>query len=88
MSIPTVLVTILIVILLCGCNLQLQRTMSAVEMGCEKEKVVFPKGEAAWYEFMPQYWEVNCGDRRYVCQPFAGVPILLAPSAKCKEIIP
>ena len=72
----------------CGCSLQLQRQITAVEIGCKRENVVFPQGEIAWYEFMPQYWEANCGDRKYVCQPFTGIAIFQAPSAKCKELVP
>ncbi|MDE6978720.1 MAG: hypothetical protein K2O85_04045 [Helicobacter sp.] len=64
-----------------------QRQISAVEMGCKKENVAFPQGEISWYEFMPQYWEANCGNKKYVCQP-SGIAIFQAPSAKCKEIIP
>ncbi|MDE7195530.1 MAG: hypothetical protein K2N69_00755 [Helicobacter sp.] len=88
MNALSILATLFAAMILCGCSLQLQRQMTAVEIGCKIEQVVFPNGEISWYEFMPQYWEANCGDRKYVCQPFTGIAIFQAPSAKCKEIIP
>ncbi|MDE7316511.1 MAG: hypothetical protein K2N12_02115 [Helicobacter sp.] len=73
----------LVALFLNACSLQ--RQASAVEIGCEADKVVFPKGESSL--FMPQYWEANCGNRKYVCQP-SGIAIFQAPSAKCKELVP
>mgnify|MGYP001087773930 CR=1 FL=1 len=87
MNVLSILAAIFAVIILCGCSLQLQRLITAVEIGCKQENVVLPQGEASWYEFMPQYWEARCGNKEYVCQP-SGVVILQVANAKCKELVP
>ena len=87
MNALSILATLFAATIFCGCSLQLQRQITAVEIGCKRENVVFPQGEIAWYEFMPIYWEARCGNKEYVCQP-SGMVMLQVANAKCKEIIP
>ncbi|MDE6978273.1 MAG: hypothetical protein K2O85_01730 [Helicobacter sp.] len=53
---------IFVALLVSACDYQ--RRVTAAEIGCRKENIVFVD-EGGW--LFPNYWVVRCGEREYVC---------------------
>ncbi|MDE7316650.1 MAG: hypothetical protein K2N12_02830 [Helicobacter sp.] len=59
---------IFVALLVSACDYQ--RRVTAAEIGCHKEKIVFPDGEP-W--ITPNYWVARCGEREFVCSNSSAV---------------
>lgn len=62
MKIHALFFAIFAILSVSGCDYQ--RRVTAAEIGCRKENIVFVD-EGRW--FLPNYWVVRCGNREYVC---------------------
>ena len=62
MKIHALFFAIFAMLLLSACDYQ--RRVTAAEIGCRKENIVFPDGEP-W--ITPSYWVARCAEREFVC---------------------
>lgn len=62
MKLKALFLAVFAVFFLAACDYQ--RRVTASEIGCRKENIVFPDGEP-W--LTPSYWIAQCGSREFVC---------------------
>ncbi|MDE6045258.1 MAG: hypothetical protein K2M51_04165 [Helicobacter sp.] len=74
-----------LVLFFCAC--EYQRKITAAEIGCRKEYIIFPEGETQLAGNLPDYWIARCGNREFSCTRFY-YTVFSEPTAKCSEILP
>lgn len=83
----TIRILCLSVLVLFFCACEYQRKITAAEIGCRKEYIIFPEGETQLARNLPDYWIARCGNREFSCTRFH-YTIFSEPTAKCSEILP